>query len=409
MNILKNKQVLMVPVIALTIVFVFSLTLIPSVQPQPKNLPIAIVNEDQGIQTPDQPMNMGETIVEMIAMTRSQTDEEPAVKWVKVDSLEDVRKGLDEQKYYAALVIPSDYSAKQVSLRSPTPKSPELQLLINQGMNPMASTIASQILNGVVDNLNNQIRSQLLEGFSSEGQMISVEQAASLVTPIAKTVTNVNEIGPNSANGNAPVTLFQPLWMAMMASAAILFLLVTKMSIQTRKEILFAKIGQMVIGAIVAIIVGFGFTWIASSIAGIDIPNYLDTSLFLTITSFSYFLMILAALSILGIKGMAIFALMLFFGGPLLAMPPEMMSSFYQNWIYSWLPMKFMVEGLRELFFFGKELSWNTPLSVLVLIALGSTLVLFASVLKRNSSSQETKDQTVKEDFDLSNGKKTSL
>jgi uncharacterized phage infection (PIP) family protein YhgE len=59
--------VLLSPIIALVVTFIFSLTLFPSVQPQPKNLPISIVNEDQGVQIPNQPkMNMDDTIVEMI-------------------------------------------------------------------------------------------------------------------------------------------------------------------------------------------------------------------------------------------------------------------------------------------------------------------------------------------------------
>ena len=60
----KNKLLFLSPVIALLVVL-FSLTLFPTVQPQPKNLPIAIVNEDQGVEIPNQPkMNMGQTIVD---------------------------------------------------------------------------------------------------------------------------------------------------------------------------------------------------------------------------------------------------------------------------------------------------------------------------------------------------------
>ena len=47
------------------LLFYFSLTLFPTVQPKPKNLPIAIVNEDQGVEIPNQPkMNMGQTMVD---------------------------------------------------------------------------------------------------------------------------------------------------------------------------------------------------------------------------------------------------------------------------------------------------------------------------------------------------------
>jgi YhgE/Pip-like protein len=375
---------LLSPIIALAVIFVFSLTLFPLVQPQPKNLPIAIVNEDQGVQIPNQPkMNMGDTIVEMIQKTaKTTTDEDPAVKWVEVKTAEEVQKGMDNQKYYAALVIPKDFSTKQTSLQTPAPSSPEVQIYINQGMNTAASTMAGQVLNGVVDNMNNNVRTQLLEGFEKQGATLTVKQAASLATPIVKKVTNVNEIGTNSANGNAPVSLFQPLWMASLASAAIIFIAVSKLSISNRKENFLAKFIQILIGAIVALVVGFGLTWLADELIGLHIPQFTDTALFLSITSFSFFLMILAVLSLLGLRGMPIFVLMLFFGAPLLAMAPEMMSPFYRDWVYSWLPMRFMVQGLRELFFFGKGLTWSFPVSTLVWIGVASIVIILISALK---------------------------
>lgn len=382
MQMLKNKLVLLSPIIALAIIFIFSLTLFPSVQPQPKNLPIAIVNEDHGVEIPNQPkVNMGQTIVDMIQKS-SKNDEDPIVKWVDVKSMDAAQKGLDNQKYYAALVIPKDFSAKQASLPTLVPSSPEVQIYINQGMNTAASTMAGQILNGVVDNMNNNVRTQLLKGFESQGTTLTVEQASNLVTPIKKKVTSVNEIGKNSANGNSPISLFQPLWMASIASAAIIFIAVSKMPISARKENLAIKIGQILIGAVVALVIGFGLTWIADGMIGLNIPDFMDTALFLTITSFSFFLMISAVLSLVGFKGISIFVLLLFFGAPLLALAPEMMSTFYRDWIYSWLPMRFMVQGLRELFFFGEGLTWSTSVSVLVWIGLVSMLIILGTSLK---------------------------
>jgi uncharacterized phage infection (PIP) family protein YhgE len=92
----KNKLVLLSPIIALAVIFIFSLTLFPSVQPQPKNLPIAIVNEDEGVQIPNQPeMNMGKTIVEaMQKNSKATTDEDPAVKWVEVKTAEEAQKSI---------------------------------------------------------------------------------------------------------------------------------------------------------------------------------------------------------------------------------------------------------------------------------------------------------------------------
>ncbi|WP_249595641.1 YhgE/Pip domain-containing protein [Peribacillus frigoritolerans] len=393
---LKNKLLLLSPIIALAVIFIFSLTLFPSVQPQPKNLPIAIVNEDEGMEIANQPkVNMGESIVNMIQKS-SQTEEGNAVNWVEVKSMEAVQKGLDNKKYYASLVIPKDFSAKQASLRTPRPSSPEVEIWINQGMNTAASTMAGQILNGVVDNMNDNVRKQLLDGFEQQGATLTAKQAASLATPITKKVTNVNEIGTNSANGNAPVSLFQPLWMASIASAAIIFFAVGKLSITNRKENFAVKSGQILMGAIIALVVGFGLTWLADGMVGLHIPQFTDTALFLSITSFSFFLMILAVLSLLGLKGMPIFILMLFFGAPLLAMAPEMMSPFYQDWIYSWLPMRFMVDGLRGLFFFGEGLTWNTPVSVLVWIGLVSMFIILGTSLKRITAKEQITEASVK-------------
>ncbi|EJR35222.1 MULTISPECIES: YhgE/Pip domain-containing protein [Bacillus] len=380
----KNKLLLLSPVIALLVVFIFSLTLFPTVQPKPKNLPIAIVNEDQGVEIPNQPkMNMGQTIVDNMKKT-SKSEEEPAVKWVEVQNKEAVQKGLNNQEYYAALVIPKDFSVKQASLRTPQPSSPEVEIYINQGMNTAASTMAGQMLNGVVDNMNNNVRTQLLEGFKAKGTTLTTDQVSNVVTPITKKVTNVNEIGKNSANGNSPMSLFQPLWIASLASAAIIFIAISKMPVGTRKENFVLKLKQIVTGAIATLVIGFGLTWIADGMVGLNIPNFTDTALFLSITSFCFFLMISAVLSLVGLKGIGIFALLLFFGAPLLALAPEMMSPFYQDWVYAWLPMRFMIEGLREIFFFGKGLAWNTPLTVLVWIGVVSVVIILGTAFKRS-------------------------
>lgn len=390
MKIFKNKVAWLVPIAALTVMFIFSLTLIPSANSQPENLPIAIVNEDKGVEISGQPpLNMGETIVKLVEsnMVTSSDDEAP-IKWIKVSSAEEVQEGLNNQEYYAALIIPEDFSINQASLQTPEPSSPEIGIYINQGMNVAAASVTGEMLNRLVDNINNNMRTEIFSDLETRGATLTVAQAAALTDPITKSVNIVNGVG-DSANGNAPVSLFQPLWMASIASAAIIFFATSKLSIRSRKESLGTKLGQVIIGAIAAFIVGFGLTWIADGMLGFDILQFSDTGFFLTLTFFSFFVMIIAVLSLLGIKGIVIFVLLLFFGAPLLALPPEMMPTFYSDWIYSWLPMQFMVEGLRELFFFGNELTWNTPVSVLFWIGIISMLVLFATALIQKNEQNE--------------------
>ncbi|MGD9677627.1 MAG: YhgE/Pip domain-containing protein [Vulcanibacillus sp.] len=372
---LRNKMLLILPIIVLVVIFVFALTLIPAVNPTPKNLPIAIVNED--------PV-MGKMIVDNIRLMSSPTTgEEPAVQWIEVESYEAVQAGLDNQEYYAALVIPSDYSAKQASLLTSDPTSPEIEIIINQGMNAMAANVASQMLNGIVDNINNGIRAQLVEGFDKQGGVLTTKQATALVSPITKKITNVNEIGTHSANGNSPVILFQPIWMASIIGAAALFSMRKEYIFSNKREKFFTLLVETFVGIVLALIVGFGLTWISSSLLGLNIPRFTDTALFLSVTYLCFFLMILATISWLGLKGgLSIYLIIMFFGAPLLSMPPEFVSSFYQDWIYTWLPIMCMVDGLRELFFFGTGLSWNHPTYALVGIGFASLLILYASIYK---------------------------
>lgn len=385
----KNKLVLALPVIALGIIFIFSLTLFPTVQPEPENLPIAIVNEDEGIEIPNQPaMNMGLTFVEKIRDSTEASDgKEPLIKWIEVGSNDEVQEGMNNQEYYGALVIPRDFSKKQASLQTPEPSTPELQIFINQGMNMPASTMVREVLNGVVDNMNNNVRQQMLDAFEKQEAKLTTEQAVILTEPISKTVTNVNEVGPNTANGNAPMSLFQPVWIASLAAAAILFTTVNKMKLISIRERSQTKLGQILMGILVSLVIGFGFTWIAGDIVGLHIPDFMVTALFLTISSLSFILMILAVLSLIGFGGMPIFILILFFGAPLLALAPELMPSFYQNWVYPWLPMRFMIEGLREIFFFDKGLSWNM-ISTQIWIGITGAIIILGTVFKKNNEKE---------------------
>ena len=55
--------------------------------------------------------------------------------------------------------------------------------------------MAGQILQAIVDNMNNNVRTQILEGLKTKGATVTTDQAEKLVTPIVKNVKNVNEVG----------------------------------------------------------------------------------------------------------------------------------------------------------------------------------------------------------------------
>ncbi|KWX70584.1 YhgE/Pip domain-containing protein [Paenibacillus jilunlii] len=382
MRLFKNKLIVTLPVIVIAVIFIFSLAMIPGLNPAPRNLPIAIVNEDQGLATPG--VNTGKMIVSDIqSETWANPDGEPAVKWIEAGSEAEVKAGLDNQEYYAALVISKDFSGKQASLMTPDPSSPRMQIYINQGMNASASSMAGQMLNQAVNSMNEKLRAELLAAIGQQGAMLSTKQAAALASPIVSEIINVNATGTHNGNGNSPVLMLQPLWMASLIGNVVFLLVKNKQNYMNRKERVRANIIQVIWGTVIALAAGFSFTWFAGSL-GVHISHFTDTAIFLAIAYLAFFLMIAAVFAWIGLKGMIIFVLLLFFGAPLLSFGPEFLSPFYRNWILSWLPMRFMVDGLRELLFFGQRLRMNHPTFILIWIGTGGLLVLLASAFRRS-------------------------
>ncbi len=262
---------------------------------------------------------MGETIVSNIQPeTSANQDGESAIKWIEAGSEAEAKTGLDNQEYYAALVIPEDFSEKQASLKTPDPSSPRMQIYINQGMNASASSVAGQMLNQAVNGINEKLRAELLAAIGHQGGPLSTKQIAALTSPIVSEIINVNAAGAHSANGNSPVLMLQPLWMASLIGNVIFLLAKNKLNYVNRKDRIRANIVQVFWGALIALAAGFSFTWFARS-WGVHIAHFMDTAIFLAIAYLAFFLMIAAVFSWIGLKGMIVFVLFLFFGAPLLS------------------------------------------------------------------------------------------
>ncbi|WP_088014183.1 YhgE/Pip domain-containing protein [Gottfriedia acidiceleris] len=383
MNLFKQKQAVLTPILVLVVAFIFSLTLASSVNPTPKNLPIAIVNEDQGIQVPSKGnVNIGDMMVSKInELSKTKNGEDQAVKWIQVSNEEKVREGLNNQKYYAALILPNELSKNQASLKTSNPSQITIKILVNQGKNANGSTMASQLLTHLVENLNLNMHTEIFNELKKNVSSISVKQAEVLANPIVTKIENVNAIGTHTANGNAPVSLITPLWMSSLIGAVIVFLAKKKTQTTTSSGKLKIIFEQLLLGVILSFLIGFGITLMAKWI-GFALPNFLDVALYLTIAYFCYHILISAVMSWIGFGGVGIFALIFFFSGSLIGMPKELLPTFSKDWIYSWVPMRFGADGLREIFYFDKGLSMSHPMSVIIWIGIISIIVLSLSAFK---------------------------
>ena len=93
-------------------------------------------------------------------------------------------------------------------------------------------------------------------------------------------------------------------------------------------------------------------------------------------------LLIFGTLRILGIAGVPIFVLLLFFGLPLLQLAPEMLNGFYTKWVLPWLPMRMLYDGVKNILFFGQGL-WNEATKELTYVAIVGIVLVFTSIFKK--------------------------
>ncbi|MGF7046427.1 putative phage infection (PIP) family protein YhgE [Paenibacillus sp. DS2015] len=362
-----NRYIGIAFILVLAIQLVFLSTQIPGVYSSPENLPIGIVVADQGA--------LGQTLVDTI-MEKSTTDHtgrEPMIKWVPIESEQEMNTQMADKELYGAIVIPANFSEQYATLQTATPISAEMLLYVNQGKNTAVASVVSQTLNTLATQVNKVMSQQLFTAFEQQNLPLTVEQARIFSTPIVASTTTLFETGELS---NAPLSFFQPIWLATY-SAILIWMLGKKRIFSTVVDQLKFRGYQVLISIALGIFTGFTLTALSSWMLGYEFDSFMTVALFLTISSVSFGLLILGLASWIGFGALPILILLMFFGAPLLQLAPEMMPSFYADWVYPWLPMRFMFDGIKDILFFEGSV-WNNSTPILVAIAVLGMFLTFA-------------------------------
>ncbi|XID91630.1 YhgE/Pip domain-containing protein [Paenibacillaceae bacterium WGS1546] len=126
------------------------------------------------------------------------------VAWTIVDTEEEARAGLNERKYYGALVLLEDLSSGALSLATPEPKPATVTILANEGKNAQASTVVRQVLGQAMKTVGGELSKQMLGQIGQQTPQIPVAAAQALLSPIVVKEEIVHQTGENHASGNAP-------------------------------------------------------------------------------------------------------------------------------------------------------------------------------------------------------------
>ena len=422
MNIFKSKLLWLAPIVAILIFVIFSIAFYPAFNPKPKDVPMAIVNQDKGTDIQGKNINIGKHLEDKLMDSNSD-----AVKWVQVDSEADIKKGMKDQKYYGAAIIEKDFSkhalsktqnvvmdAKKQEMKDkvqsgevPAEQAKKMQekmtesgsdqkittqkasfkTMVNDGGGRQISQMASQILEGMGDNVNQQITKQSLSILQKQDVDVKASDVQSLTHPVNVSSEKINKISSHQAGGNGPFLMFMPVWMgSILISVLLFFAFRTSNNIAIHHRMI-ASLGQIAITIVTAFVGAFAYIYFMEVVLGFDFNNTNTTATFVALAIMGFVGLILGTMTWLGLKSIPIFFLLMFFSMQLVTLPKQMLPDFYQKYIVGWNPFAHYANSLREILYLHEGIQLDTTMWMFIgFMIFGAASTVIAAAIRKHST-----------------------
>ncbi|OAX50763.1 putative membrane protein YdgH [Paenibacillus sp. AD87] len=143
-------------------------------------LPVAVVNTDQGATYNDKSLEVGQNLVDEL----KKSDD---FNWQFV-TREEAEKGMEDNTYYMTIVIPADFSAKATTLMDDHPQPAELIYEPNEGYN----FLAGQIGGTAVKQIKSKVSAKVTESYT-ETLLDQVEKISSGLADAGDGAGQINE------------------------------------------------------------------------------------------------------------------------------------------------------------------------------------------------------------------------
>ncbi len=422
MNIFKSKLLWLAPIVAILIFVIFSIAFYPAFNPKPKDIPMAIVNQDKGTDIQGKNINIGKHLEDKLMDSNSD-----AVKWVQVDSEADIKKGMKDQKYYGAAIIEKDFSkhalsktqnvvmdAKKQEMKDkvqsgevPAEQAKKMQekmtesgsdqkittqkasfkTMVNDGGGTQISQMASQILEGMGGNVNQQITKQSLSILQKQDVDVKASDVQSLTHPVNVSSEKINKISSHQAGGNGPFLMFMPVWMgSILISVLLFFAFRTSNNIAIHHRMI-ASLGQIAMTIVTAFVGAFAYIYFMEVVLGFDFNNTNTTATFVALAIMGFVGLILGTMTWLGLKSIPIFFLLMFFSMQLVTLPKQMLPDFYQKYIVGWNPFAHYANSLREILYLHEGIQLDTTMWMFIgFMIFGAASTVIAAAIRKHST-----------------------
>ncbi|MGK4467930.1 ABC transporter permease [Mammaliicoccus sciuri] len=423
MNIFKKKLFWMTPILVIVILLLLAIAFIPAYNPEPKSVPIAIVNQDKGTTMQDKDVNIGKTFADKIKDNKDLSDK---VEWVDVDSKKDLKQGFKDNKYYGALILDenlSKYSMSKVQKTVQDAKIKEMQsqmkekiesgqippeqakklqeqnkvepvkvkqgqveIIVNEGASMQGAQLANTILTTIGDQLNTQISKQGIQTLDKMDVDVSASDIQGITNPIKVDKTNMNAVKSHQGNGNLPFLMFTPVWLASLVGSVVLFFSFRTSNNITIKDRIIASLGQLGGAIVTALIGGFGYIYFMTHVLDVTIHEPTKIGLYISIAILAFISLILGFMIWLGVKAIPLFMVLLFFSMQLIMLPKQMLPQFYEDYMIGWNPFRHYAETLRGLLYLHHDIELNSTMWMFIgFIIFGGVSAISAAILRKHS------------------------
>ncbi|NFW02864.1 YhgE/Pip domain-containing protein, partial [Staphylococcus aureus] len=417
-DVYKRQLLWIAPIATMIILVIFSLAFYPAYNPQPKDLPIGILNEDKGTTIQDKNVNIGKKLEDKLLDSDSNK-----IKWVKVDSEKDLEKDLKDQKIFGVAIIDKDFSKDAMSKTQKVvmdSKKEEMQqkvasgeippqvvqqmkqkmgnqqvevkqakfkTIVSEGSSLQGSQIASAVLTGMGDNINAQITKQSLETLTSQNVKVNAADINGLTNPVKVDNEKLNKVKDHQAGGNAPFLMFMPIWIGSIVTSILLFFAFrTSNNIVVQHRII-ASIGQMIFAVVAAFAGSFVYIYFMQGVQGFDFDHPNRIAIFVALAILGFVGLILGVMVWLGMKSIPIFFILMFFSMQLVTLPKQMLPESYQKYVYDWNPFTHYATSVRELLYLNHHIELNSTMWMFIgFMIFGAVSSLVSAIVRKHST-----------------------
>ena len=130
------------------------------------NLKVAVVSEDEGVKVAGISVNIGSSVVEAL-------QENKVMGWVFTETSDEAVDGVYSGEYYAALVIPDDFTTEMISFLGGQIEHPDIIYYENEKKNAIAPKITSKAKTSVQEQVNASFVSTLAEAMMQVGDAVA--------------------------------------------------------------------------------------------------------------------------------------------------------------------------------------------------------------------------------------------